>query len=155
MYDSKNDFALNKLDPKAIVCRSATGVHIRLTQTDFTSEEEFDRWKKWSDGDYYDTIRSGRDFYDNCIPLEETWNTTGVSAEDAFFIPLLKAEQEQQRAALLQQIKSLLTKMQYRRLWMHIVNGLSVEQIALHDNVSHQSISQCLALAWKRIANNL
>ncbi len=52
MFDTKSDFALNKFDRDAIVCRSVTGVHIRLTRADFASEEEFLRWKVWSDGDY-------------------------------------------------------------------------------------------------------
>ena len=41
MFDTKSDFALNKFDQDAIVCRSVTGVHIRLTREDFASEEEF------------------------------------------------------------------------------------------------------------------
>ena len=45
MFDTKSDFALNKFDQDAIVCRSVTGVHIRLTREDFASEEEFLRWK--------------------------------------------------------------------------------------------------------------
>ena len=32
MFDTKSDFALNKFDRDAIVCRSVTGVHIRLTR---------------------------------------------------------------------------------------------------------------------------
>ena len=69
MFDTKSDFALNKLDRDAIVCRSVTGVHIRLTREDFASEEEFLRWKVWSDGDYYDTEKDGRGFYDYGLPL--------------------------------------------------------------------------------------
>lgn len=30
MFDHKSDYALNKYDPDAIVCRSVTDVHIRL-----------------------------------------------------------------------------------------------------------------------------
>lgn len=51
MFDNTSDFALNKLDREAIVCKSATGLHIRLTRADFASEAEFEHWKKWSDGD--------------------------------------------------------------------------------------------------------
>ena len=50
MFDSKSDFALNKLDRDAIVCRSVTGIHIRLTREDFASEVEFLRWKVWAGG---------------------------------------------------------------------------------------------------------
>ncbi|MDE7246135.1 MAG: hypothetical protein K2O18_19485, partial [Oscillospiraceae bacterium] len=41
MFDPKSDYALNKMDPEAIVYPSATGVHIRLTRENFASEEEF------------------------------------------------------------------------------------------------------------------
>ena len=32
MFNTQSDYALNKLDKEAIVCPSATGVHIRLTR---------------------------------------------------------------------------------------------------------------------------
>lgn len=37
MFDRNSDYALNKKDPDAIVCKSSTGVHIRLTRLDFSS----------------------------------------------------------------------------------------------------------------------
>ncbi len=155
MFESKSDYALNKLDPEAIVCKSVTGVHIRLTREDFSSEEEFRRWKKLSDGDYKDRESAGRGFYDYCVSLGEAWNTTGVSTEDVLLASLLKAEREEQQAALLQQVKSILTETQYRRLWMYFVDGLSVEQIAQRDDVRHQSVSECLSLALEKIVNSL
>ena len=53
MYRKKSDYALNKLDPDAIVYQDATGEIHRLTRKDFDSEEEFLRWKKWSDENYH------------------------------------------------------------------------------------------------------
>ena len=127
MFDTKSDFALNKFDKDAIVCPSATGVHIRLTREDFASEEDFLRWKIWSDGDYHDIEKAGRGYYDYCISLSEAGNT-GISAEDIFIAPLLEAEQEERRAALLRQVKGLLTETQYRRLWMYRVKGIKPPQ---------------------------
>ena len=53
MFDRNSDYALNKKDPDAIVCKSATGIHIRLTRADFSSAEEFEKWKRWSDENYH------------------------------------------------------------------------------------------------------
>ena len=53
MFDRNSDYALNKKDPDAIVCKSATGIHIRLTRADFSSAEEFEKWKLWSDENYH------------------------------------------------------------------------------------------------------
>ena len=49
MFDHKSDYALNKLNPDAIVHKSATGAHIRLAPEDFNSNEEFLKWKELSD----------------------------------------------------------------------------------------------------------
>lgn len=46
MYkNTYSDYAANKTDAEAIVCRSATGEDVRLTRADFESDEEFQRWK--------------------------------------------------------------------------------------------------------------
>ncbi len=102
IFDTKSDFALNKLDREAIVCKSVAGVHIRLTQENFASEEEFVCWKRWSDNDYKDTESAGRDFYDNCVSLSEASTTLGLSAEDDLFAPLLQADRQKEKSALLQ-----------------------------------------------------
>ena len=51
MFDRKNDVARNKKRADAIVYAGAAD-EIVLTQSDFESEEEFRRWKAWSDADY-------------------------------------------------------------------------------------------------------
>ena len=70
MFDRKSDYALNKKDPDAIVCKSVTDVHIRLTRADFASESEFQKWKRWSDGDYWSAENAGRALSDNTLSLE-------------------------------------------------------------------------------------
>lgn len=49
MFDHKSDYALNKLNPDAIVYKSATSAHIQLAPEDFNSNEEFLKWKELSD----------------------------------------------------------------------------------------------------------
>lgn len=151
MFDSKSDYALNKLDKNAIVCPSATGIHIRLTRADFDSEEEFLRWKAWSDGDYKEAESAGRGYYDNCISLIEAMKSTGTSAEDDFLAPILKAEQEKQKIVLLQQVKATLTEKQYHRLWLYYVQSMTVEEISAVENVAHQNISKSIRAAQKKI----
>ena len=52
MFNRKSIYALNKKDPNAIVYMDANEVIVRLTREDFASEEEFLKWKSWSDGNY-------------------------------------------------------------------------------------------------------
>lgn len=54
MFDKKSEYALNKYDQDSIIYISVSG-RIRLTRADFSSEEEFLKWKTWSDADYHET----------------------------------------------------------------------------------------------------
>jgi len=159
MFDTKSDFALNKFDRDAIVCRSVTGVHIRLTRADFASEEEFLRWKVWSDGDYYDTEKDGRDFYDNGIPLDPRVDKLGddPSIEAGILAALdaaeASAEQAQRTAVLMEQIKACLTETQYRRLWMFHARKMNVTAIARAEGISKASASRSISAALKNISN--
>ena len=158
MFDTKSDFALNKLDQDAIVCRSVTGVHIRLTREDFASEEEFFRWKVWSDGDYYDTEKDGRGFYDNSLPLDPRVDKLGaVPSVEADILTMLDAaeasvEQTRRTAALIEQIKSCLTGTQYRRLWMLYAQKMNVTAIAKAEGISKASASRSISAALKNIS---
>lgn len=144
MFDPKSDYALNKLDQDAIVCKSATGVHIRLTREDFASDEEFQHWKEWSDRDYHDTEKAGRKFYDKCIALNTLLDSSGLSIEDILIAPLLRTEESKQRLSRIQMIRAVLTDKQYRRLRMYFIQGMTETQIAEIEGVGQRRISKSI-----------
>ncbi len=153
MFDPKSDYALNKLDPDAIVYMDATGTLTRITLEDFSSPEEFQRWKAWSDESYHqienaDIILSKRTL--SLHGLSE--KTTAVqSPEDALMETLEQQEREELRRMLMDGLNNCLTSAQRRRLWLYCVDGLSEEAIALAENVKQQSISECLQRAKEKI----
>ena len=149
MFDTRSDYSLNKNDPDAIVCRSSDGVHIRLTREDFDSEEEFLRWKNWSDDDYYTTENDKRSYYDNCLALNEDVDVPLSSAEEEMLAPMLRAESDERRAALLETVRSSLTKKQYRRLRMYYLEGMTEAEISLQEGVCQQRISNSLVSGKK------
>ena len=149
MFDAKNDYSLNKSDPDAIVYRSSDGVHIRLTCEDFDSEEEFLRWKNWSDDDYHTMVKTGRGYDDYCISLIEAIDAKLPSAEDEMLAPMLEAENNERRAALLEMVKSNLTSKQYRRLWMYYLQSMTEAEIARQEGVGQQRISNSLVSGKK------
>jgi len=162
MFDRKSDVALNKNDPDAIVYTSVKGVHIRLIPDDFSSQAEFKKWKKWSDEDYCQrehTDGSGA----KCYSLDENRDSDdGLSSEDMMMARLTQAQEKKQAdkqqediQEQIQRLKQLLTKTQYRRLWMYFVDGLSVKEIAQQEKVTTRRIFQSLQSAHKRIMNNL
>ena len=153
MFDRKSDYALNKKDPEAIVCKSSTGVHIRLTQLDFASEEEFQKWKHWSDEDYHNTEKADHVYSNHTVPVDKLVEVpiTVISPEDKLMEVFSRQEREDMYHRLEAGLETHLTPAQRRRLWMYCVDGLSVEEIAGVEQKRHQSISECLQAAKEKI----
>ena len=126
MFNRKSSYALNKKDPDAIVYMDANEVIIRLTREDFASEEEFLKWKSWSDGNYHTE--------DNQDVVEGKHNTSiDDLSEAALSIPAIDVVMERQHeksercrmaSTMVSQIRDKLTETQFRRLWMYYVGGI-------------------------------
>ena len=149
MFNKKSEYAQNKREKDSIIYISVNG-HIRLTRADFSSEEEFLRWKQWSDEDYYETERRGRCYYDNGVPLDENISAAGAmeSAEDAYFREQMAKALCQERMA---RVKALLTAKQYRRIWMYLAEGKSITEIAKAEGLSKASVSNSIAAALRKL----
>ena len=148
MFNKKSEYAQNKREKDSIIYISVNG-HIRLTRADFSSEEEFLRWKQWSDEDYYETESQGRGYYD----ISEAGAVE--SAEDAYFREQMADEIEAARKALCQErmarVKALLTAKQYRRIWMYLAEGKSITEIARVEGLSKASVSNSIAAALRKL----
>ena len=149
MFNRKSSYALNKKDPNAIVYMDANEAIIRLTREDFASEEEFLKWKSWSDGNYHTE--------DNQDVVEGKHNTSidGLS-EAAFSIPAIDVVMERQHeksercrmaSTMVSQIRDKLTETQFRRLWMYYIDGMTVDEIGEKEGVSHQAASLSIVAA--------
>lgn len=151
MFDPHSDYSLNKQDPDAIICRSATGEPIRLTRADFSSEEEFLRWKEWSDADYHAAEKAGRKYDDSRVSLIEGLDIHVPSAEEALLAPELEADRAQLCIDLLERVRACLTDKQYRRVRLYFVEHLDEAQIALIEGVTQQAVSLTLLAAQKNL----
>ena len=154
MFDRNSDYALNKKDPDAIVCKSATGIHIRLARLDFSSQGEFEKWKQWSDQDYHHTEKKDHVYANHTVPTDKLVevSVTVISPEEE----LMEAYDRQERERLYLQLKDglelCLTSAQRRRLWLYL-EGLTENNIAKAEGVRQQSISECLQAALKKLKN--
>ena len=153
MFDTKSDYALNKMTPDAIVYMDATGELTRLTQADFSSPEEFQRWKAWSDESYHQIENASIAFYKHTLSLHGlSEKTISVqSPEDTLIDALEQKERKNMRRMLIDGLDSCLTPVQRRRLWLYCVDGLTVRQIAKAENIRHQSVVECLAAAKEKL----
>lgn len=147
MFDRKSDYALNKQDPDAIVCKSVTEVHIRLTRADFASEAEFHKWKLWSDQDYRTTENAGRALSDNTLSLEAHLDCPLPSPEEELLEAMDADERRAARLALANQLRSCLTEKQLRRLRLYYLEGMNEAEIAVNEGVSQQAVSLCIRSA--------
>ena len=157
MFDKKSEYALNKHDQDSIIYISVSG-RIRLTRADFSNEEEFLKWKAWSDADYHEIEKEGRSFNDNRVALDDYLDVVGAvqSAEDEFFSEPLKADVQAEENALrekrLAALKVILNAKQYRRIWLYYAERKSVTEIARLEGVTKASVSLSLARAIKKIS---
>ena len=153
MFEYKNIFVLNKKDKEAIVYQDTDGRIIRLTCEVFSSEEEFQRWKDWSDENYHGAEKERHLQSDNTLSLEGLSDGAAVveSVEEQVINRQHECEREELRRLLMTGLDTCLTVTQRRRLWLYCVDGLTVEQIADAENVAHQNISKAIALAKKKL----
>ncbi len=156
MFDNKRIYALNKKDPDAIVYRDAEGNIIRLTRRDFESEEEFLKFKRWSDEDYRQEEnreqRHGR----------RTVSLTSISEQSAMSPSVEESIDEELEEMRTDEIMKLLgsnscelSTVQRRRISMYYEDRMSEEEIAEKEHVSHQAISKSLRAGMKTLKNFL
>ena len=153
MFNRKSSYALNKKDPNAIVYMDANDTIIRLTRKDFASEEEFLKWKSWSDRNYHTE--------DNRDVVEGKHNMSiDDLSEAALAIPAIdvlmdhhheKAERRKKASATVSRIRDKLTETQFRRLWMYFVDGMTIDEIGGKEGVSHQAISLSITTTIRKI----
>ena len=146
MYDKNSDYALNKRSRDFIVCKSVTGEHIYLNREDFSSDEEFERWKAWSDKDYHETEKLNRRYDDRCFSLCEGMDTPLPSAEE-IAINLADPNVNVQES----DIRDVLTEKQYRRMKLYYLHKMTEAEIAAVDGVGQRRISTSLALGKKKL----
>ena len=153
MFNSKSIYALNKKDPTAIVYPSVDGTLCRLTREDFASEAEFLYWKGRSDRSYHKQEKADHIQANHSISLESLPEkvTATISPELIMIDRQNRLDREQLRQLLLVGLDSCLTATQRRRLWLYCVEGWTEKRISLSENVTQQSVSECIAAARKKI----
>ena len=153
MFDRRTLYSLNKLNPDAIVYMDAEKNAVRLTREDFDTDEEFQEWKSWSDVDFHDEELGDHRYADHKIP-----NGCLLDCDDTDQSPDAIVEREEDRqeqaeyaAEVVRQIRHILTDKQFNRLWMHYVDGMTIEAIAEAEGRTHQGISKSINTAKEKI----
>ena len=153
MYKKNSIYSINKKHSDAIVYPFANGEEVRITREDFPTEEAFLAFKAWSDEDYRED-----DNYES-YTAKKTISLDDIS-EAAIAVPSVdvemarkeeRAESRRKASDLVVLLKDKLTEVQFRRLWMHEVEGKTLEEIATIENVALQSVHESIESAKKKI----
>lgn len=149
MFNTKSDYAINKIDPDAIVCRSVTGEAVRITREDFASDEEFEVWKQWSDTDYHCAECRDRAYDDRKSAIS---TTLYLEAQDTDWLTIeLNAVEQVQRTQLIERMRGFLTDTQFKRLWQRYAEGRELADIAATEDVSVTAVASSIERAVKRV----
>ncbi len=153
MYDNKSNYALNKKDPDAIVYTDAGKHIIRLTRADFDTEADFLKWKAWSDENYHDEEKADHVEKNHTIRMADFPDMVGAVDGPEIIIEqrIEKQEKERYNAETVIRVRGHLTEKQFRRVWMYCVEGMTEKEIAEKEKTSQSRISECIAMAKKKI----
>lgn len=153
MFNRKSEHALNKRDSTAIVYSDAYGNIIRLTEADFKSVKEFRKWKNWADMKNHSEEKKEHIHRNHTISLSQIEGTVVVvqSTESSIVVSDERNDRIQQSSLLIKRLKDCLSEKQYRRLWLYHVEKMDTYQIATIEGITHQSISESLQSARKKI----
>lgn len=157
MFDNNNLYVLNKKDRNALVYRDSMGTISRLTRDMFSSDEEFEYWKKWSDEDYHNEEKERHVFADNTLYIDGMSEeaATEDSPEDLFFMSLSSLERTELCSILMEKYNSYLTATQRRRVWLHLVDGKTLREIAALEGTTFLSIYESVKVAKNKILKNI
>lgn len=157
MFDNNNLYVLNKKDRNALVYRDSMGTISRLARDMFSSDEEFEYWKKWSDEDYHNEEKERHVFADNTLYIDGMSEeaATEDSPEDLFFMSLSSLERTELCSILMEKFNSCLTATQRRRVWLHLVDGKTLREIAALEGTTFLSIYESVKVAKNKILKNI
>lgn len=153
VYDKKSVYALNILNPDAIVYPGAAEHDRLLTREMFSSDAEFLFWKSWSDDDYHNRAKGDWREQDHTVSIHALSEEVGAvhSPEEVLICRIDRMERGKVSAGQIQLFQSIITEKQFRRLWLYGVNGMTQVQIASVEGVGQRRISKSIAAAKKKI----
>ena len=126
-----------------------SGEYIKLTKEEFASEEEFAHWKEWSDDNYRQEYNAEQSYkrLKNKLQKQAENKAVSLSVEQIMLNDLA----DEERKALVNKVKSVLTETQFRRLWLYYAEGKTEQQIADIEKVGQRRISTSINDAKKKI----
>ena len=152
MFYTNSIYARNKKDKTAIIYLDANRRSIRLTADDFASEQEFMRWKAWSDEDFHVEEKQDHRYTSHTLMLDAMGDHVMrvTSPEESLLEEWIQQARRQICAEMVVTLQEKLTEKQFRRIWMRYVDGLLIKEIATAEHVTGSRITESIISAKKK-----
>ena len=132
--------------------KTAAGAYIRLHREDFSSEEEFLRWKGWSDEDYRVVDVRNNAYTKLTVSLERIPEQIGALSPEQLLIEQYdQLDREEFCRLLLEGINTCLSETQRRRLLKYYFEDKTQEEIADSEGVAYQNIAESFWRAKEKL----
>jgi len=173
MFNAKSDYAINKKN-EGIVYRNGDTIFVYtlndyLHDNPYKAPADFRALKESSDEDYWMTDRDDSDYSKRTVSFKDfdRLSQGAVPSREDELIDFIDhqsyLEHHRQMRQQMHVALATLTEKQLRRYKLHICDGLKVVQIVEFEqrellemaNITHQSISESIKAAKKRIAKSL
>lgn len=151
MFNRKSDYALNKKNKTSIVYIDAFEDITLLTSKDFSSEKEFRKWKNWVNMKAHTEEKKDHVHRNHTVSLDCLREFAGSPSGACHEQDETDHRPATQIDLLVQQIRSLLSEKQFRRIWMYFVEEMTMEEIGEREGISHQNVSKSIGAAMKKI----
>lgn len=150
MFNRKSDYALNKKNRESIVYIDTYNNVTLLTVKDFSSEEEFQKWKNWMDIEAHTEEKRDHVHRNHTVSLDHLGNAVHALSGTNYEEDKVSRSLTDQNVLLVQQIRAVLSEKQFRRVWMYFVDEMTLEAIGASEGISHQNVSKSIRSAMKK-----
>lgn len=145
------NYAINKANSDAIVYRFANGDVKEITVDDFGGDElAFRTWKAFSDNNYHEEDNHTRSVSRKDISLEAVEEVDLGCSEDCLDT-LISSEEAAELCEGVEELLSVLSEKQRRRLYLAVIKGMNQNDIARLEGCNQQMISKSIKSAKTKI----
>ena len=145
------DYAINNANSEAIVYRFANGKVREITVDDFNGDElAFRTWKTFSDRDYHSQEKQTRRTSRKDVSYDSLEEMDLGYSEDCLEV-MIKTEEEIALSEGVEELFSILSEKQRRRLYLYIIKGMKQEEIARMEGCIQSAVAQSIQSAEAKI----
>ena len=145
------DYAINNANSEAIVYRFANGTVREITVDDFGGDEvAFNTWKSFSDNNYRNQEKQTRRTSRKDISYDSLEEMDLGYSEDCLEV-MIKTEEEIALSEGVEELFSILSEKQRRRLYLYVIKGMNQEEIAQIECCSQVMIHKSIDSAKVKI----